>query len=345
MSRVVEKKRVAIVGAGVSGLACAGILQDSGVETTIFEKSRGMGGRASTHRRENHAFDSGAQYFTARDPKFVAQLEEWLDAGVAAEWRAKIVKLRAGQVDSSGRSNDQVHSARFVGVPGMSSIGKHLSEACSVYTGFQVARLERDGVQTSLVSQDGHRENGFDVVVVASPAAQAAELIRSLAPGLASSADAVSFSACLALLLAFDRPVNLEFDGAFVEESALSWFAVDSSKPGRSGEASLVLHGSPSWSDDNFEADGERVVQDLCRAFTEATGARLDVPVYSRLHRWRYALPTEPLADRYLFDAGSRVGVCGDWCGGPRVEGAYLSGVALAERLVHWFVDGEPRDA
>jgi len=63
-------------------------------------------------------------------------------------------------------------------------------------------------------------------------------------------------------------------------------------------------------------------------------GVRATIPSYVVAHRWRYALPTEPLPDRYLFDGDLNIGACGDWCAGPRVEGAFLSGVALAERLL-----------
>jgi predicted NAD/FAD-dependent oxidoreductase len=49
---------------------------------------------------------------------------------------------------------------------------------------------------------------------------------------------------------------------------------------------------------------------------------------------WRYALPAEPLPDRCLFDGDTNIGACGDWCSGPRVEGAFLSGAAVAERLL-----------
>ena len=55
---------------------------------------------------------------------------------------------------------------------------------------------------------------------------------------------------------------------------------------------------------------------------------------YSIAHRWRYALPAEPLAERCLFDAELQVAACGDWCAGPRVEGAFLSGASAAGRVM-----------
>ena len=45
-------------------------------------------------------------------------------------------------------------------------------------------------------------------------------------------------------------------------------------------------------------------------------------------------LNDEPLTEACLFDRGRPVVVCGDWCGGPRVEGAYLSGAAAAGRIL-----------
>jgi renalase len=50
-------------------------------------------------------------------------------------------------------------------------------------------------------------------------------------------------------------------------------------------------------------------------------------------HRWRLALPVNPLPEKFLFDASQAIGLAGDWCGGPRVEGAYLSGLALAQAI------------
>jgi predicted NAD/FAD-dependent oxidoreductase len=47
--------------------------------------------------------------------------------------------------------------------------------------------------------------------------------------------------------------------------------------------------------------------------------------------KWTFATPLNPLPQRCLWDQDQRLGMAGDWCGGPRIEGAYLSGMALAE--------------
>ena len=41
---------VAVIGAGLAGAACARGLQAAGVQVTVFDKSRGVGGRLATRR-------------------------------------------------------------------------------------------------------------------------------------------------------------------------------------------------------------------------------------------------------------------------------------------------------
>ena len=80
--------RVAIIGAGISGLACARRLRDAGLEATLFDKSRGIGGRFATRRANpGHpevAFDHGATHFTARSEGFTKLVAAWEKAGLAA---------------------------------------------------------------------------------------------------------------------------------------------------------------------------------------------------------------------------------------------------------------------
>jgi predicted NAD/FAD-dependent oxidoreductase len=63
------KKRIAIIGAGMSGLTLANRLSKI-AEVVLFEKSRGVGGRMSTRQADPFTFDHGAQFFTVRDKRF-----------------------------------------------------------------------------------------------------------------------------------------------------------------------------------------------------------------------------------------------------------------------------------
>ena len=136
-------------------------------------------------------------------------------------------------------------------------------------------------------------------------------------------------------MLSFDSPLNLDFDAAFVYQSPLSWIARDSSKPGRNGSAETwVLHATSTWTAARLEDHPDNVLPDLLAALWEATGRPPRPPRCALAHRWRYALPLEPLGIPYLFDSRLRIGACGDWCVEPRAEGAFLSGAALAERIL-----------
>ena len=68
-------KHIAIVGAGMAGIACARTLVQAGHRVTVFDKSQGLGGRMSTRGSAFGTFDHGAQYFTVRDDRFALALQ------------------------------------------------------------------------------------------------------------------------------------------------------------------------------------------------------------------------------------------------------------------------------
>ena len=140
---------------------------------------------------------------------------------------------------------------------------------------------------------------------------------------------------CWAVMIATSDPLGLSYDGAFVQNSPLSWIARNNSKPARDGEPETwVIHASPEWSHNHIELAPEKVEELLFAEFAKATATSNVGLEYRAAHRWRFALPTEPLVESCLFDADLQLGACGDWCAGPRVEGAFLSGLAIAERLI-----------
>ena len=138
---------------------------------------------------------------------------------------------------------------------------------------------------------------------------------------------------CGAVMVTFPRPLDLGWDAAFVSESPLSWVARNGSKPDRPNRESWVLHASSEWSRRNLEADPEGVADRLIAAFRDVSGGHAVRHAHRDVHRWRYSQPVEPLADACLIDRHLGIAACGDWCGGPRVEGAFTSGRAAAESL------------
>ncbi|MBN8231358.1 FAD-dependent oxidoreductase [Corallococcus macrosporus] len=318
--------RVVVIGAGMSGLALARVLTGAGFGVRVLDKGRGPGGRLSTRRSaDGGTFDHGAQYFTARDPLFRELVDAWVAEGVVAEWHGRIGTLTRGTVTPAKES------VRYVGVPGMSAVAKALADGLDVRVGVRVARVAREGQGWRLTSETGEDLGLAEVVVAAVPAPQAVPLLAG-APALAAQAETARLSPCWAVMARFEEPVAVELDGAFVEDSPLSWVARDTSKLGRAPGERWVLHGSPEYSASHLEETAEEMAPKLVEAFGKALGREVRA-VEAVAHRWRFAMPSPPLETSSLFDPAFGLGACGDWCAGPRVEGAFLSGIALARRI------------
>ncbi|CAN5311229.1 NAD(P)-binding protein [soil metagenome] len=320
----VSMPRVAVVGAGVSGLICARNLVDHGFRVTVFDKSRGTGGRAATRRVDPElSFDHGAQYFTARDPLFARYVTAWQAQGVVAEWGGRVVKLQGGSV------TDTIPQPRYVGVPGMSALGTHLAAELAVRRETRITRVTPTDGKWNLSNESGIEVGPFEFLIMAVPAPQAVEL---LAPHpFAVEAAAVPMTPCWAVAVAYESRYEVPWDGAFVHDSSLSWVARNSSKPGRPvGPDCWVLHAGPEWSAVHRGDAPEAVGPDLLDALHAATGLALPVPIHLSTHRWRYCQGADPQVRTVLFDPLAGLVVCGDWLTGGRVEGAFSSGAAAA---------------
>ena len=323
--------RVAVIGAGVAGLACARTLHDHAVPVQVFDKGRGPGGRLATRRVEPFAFDHGAQYFTARDPRFGMFVDSWQADGLVARWPQRVARLtRDGLAVPAAEE-----TRRFVAVPGMSALAHHLAQDLAVQCGRTISRIERrdDGHWLHVAGADGPEAGPFDVVLVTVPAPQVPALLTA-APRLVRRATAATYRSTLAAMLGFDRALDLDYDAVSVDDgSPLAWIARDRAKPGRPRGEAWVVHAGAEWSARHLESGKEEIAAVLAGAFAAATGVAVS-PVHAVGHRWRYAFVTEPLGEDCLYDPDTGLGLAGDWCLGPRIEAAWLSGCALAGRVL-----------
>ncbi len=322
-------KRIAVIGAGLAGLTCARALADHDIDVTVFEKSRGVGGRCATRRDGPWRFDHGAQYFTVRDARLAPLVSSWQQRGFIALWQGALAVRDSGVWQPA-----KTGVRRWVGVPGMSALGAHLAQDLRVQLQTQVAHVQREGKQWRLVADSGADLGAFDCVLVCVPSPQAVALLNAIAPALAQEAATSVLHPTWATMLVLEQQPDFQFDGAFLnDDPVLSWISRDTSKPLRFSDEAWVLHASRSWSSDHLEDDAEQVTDTMVSAFARAIGSAV-TPIHRVGHRWRYALPDPVTSDTALFDAAQLLGAAGDWCGGPRVEGALLSGMALAGRVL-----------
>ncbi|MCU6433421.1 FAD-dependent oxidoreductase [Undibacterium sp. Jales W-56] len=329
--------QIAVVGAGLAGLTVARQLQSQGHHVTVYEKSRGVSGRMSTRVTELGGFDHGAQYFTANSERFKKEVADWRKLGWVAPWDSKLVSLDHGISKAAGSTGK-----RFVPVPGMSSLGKQLAHGLDVRTEQQVVAMQQFGKQWLLSVKSDEvavpaSAGPFDIVVLAIPPEQATPLLE-VAPAMAKQTAKQKLAPCWTLMLGFQIPLNLGYDGAWVNHSRLGWIARDTAKPSHRAGERWICHATPEWSVEHLEDDPERVKEKLSKAFHESTGSPIQ-PIHAVAHRWRYSQATKPQAEDCLWNARQGIGICGDWFavgleGGGRVENAFLSALALAGQIV-----------
>lgn len=299
--------QIAIVGA--TRLAALGH------DVALFDKGRGPGGRMATRRVEADGtmlrFDHGAQYFTARDPRFVEQVARWEREGVVARW------------DVAGED-------AWVGTPAMNAPIKAMAGRHDVQFGTRIEQLLRDGDGWQL-DGEGAPDRRFDAVVVALPAEQAGPLLQQHASAMGNLADATRSDPCWTVMAAFEQRLPSEQD-TIRHHGAIGWAARNNAKPGRGSAECWVVQASPDWSRAHLEDEATAVETALLDQLADAIGAPLPPRLAISAHRWRFAR-SGAAGKEALWDAQQRIGVCGDWLIGPRVEAAYLSGRILAETV------------
>ncbi|QDH34472.1 FAD-dependent oxidoreductase [Porphyrobacter sp. YT40] len=307
---------ILIIGGGMAGFSAATALAETGARIIVLDKGRGPGGRMAARRvevaGEQISFDHGAQYFTARDPGFQAAVAAWEAAGVAARWPA---------------AGDDA----WVGTPGMNACVKAMAAPLDVRWGVRAERLERDGARWRI--EAGEQVFIAATVLVAVPAEQAAVLLAEAAPDLAALAADVTSAPCWAAMAAFDAPLAYTPDTFRSDSAPISWAARNSAKPGRGGAETWVIHASPARSRELIDLPKDDAAEALLADFFAATGIAPAVPQHLDAHRWLYALPEARRGEGARFDPALGIGIAGDYLHSPRVEGAWLSGRALAEMV------------
>lgn len=317
-----------VVGAGVSGLIAARTVQANGARVLVLDKGRGVGGRLATRRTDSGVFDHGAQFFTTRDPQFRLLVEAWEAAGIVRPWTTGFA-LADGTYKRDGE-------IRFCGINGMTAIPKHLAQGLDVRLKARVSCVQTEEAGWVVKTEVGERFSGR-ALLLTPPVPQTLQLLAAgnvpLPEQIRRNLEQINYAPCLVVLAQLagvsliPSPGGLWFAG-----EPIAWMADNRLKgvsPGKG--AAITIHAGPQFSQAHWATPEAEVTATLLAVAAPWLGS---VPVQTQLHRWRYSLPLRVYPERCLvWREPAPLVFAGDAFGGPRVEGAILSGLAAGGAL------------
>jgi renalase len=324
------KKKIAIIGAGISGLVLAKNLKDY-FEIKVFEKSRGVGGRMSTRRDNDFVFDHGAQSFCARSREFQNFLQPFIDSGDIEPWCGKAINIF-----SDGRVTKRTwFETHFVATPNMNSLCKKIAHDCDIVLESEIAPLTKIGKKWIIQDTSGKDFGEFDFVISTAPPKQSETILKEFLSNKNIFSD-IRMQPCFALMIGFRNKINLDWIFAKTYQSKIKLISVNSSKPKRNNEVTcFVVHSDASWSTANIDRDRADLLHELASEFTKLTAIDYKESDYLSIHLWRYALVSNTIkTQNYLCDFQNNFSAISDWSSSSRIEEVVLAANYLSEKII-----------
>ena len=309
---------ILIIGAGLAGLLAATDLQASGFHPLVVDKGRGVGGRLASRRIGSATFDHGAQFITARTPRFAALLSEWKGLGLVTEWY---------------RGNNQAH-IHWRGVPSMTAVPKHLAKSLNVKLEMKLVVLKQEGSHWLAIFENGETI-AANAVLLTAPVPQSLALLDAggvaLEASMREQLEAVEYEPCMAVMALLNGESNVPLPGFIRYDSGPVGWIADNQAKGISAVSAVTIHATPAFSLEHQDDDHQKMGQYLLEVAAPWLGSET---AEFQVHAWRYARPRQAQDHPCLIlNQSPLLLIAGDAFGGPRVEGAALSGWAAAEAL------------
>ncbi|GHO84639.1 NAD(P)/FAD-dependent oxidoreductase [Dictyobacter formicarum] len=338
---------VAILGAGMSGLAAAHSFQDAGYTVTLFEKSRGVGGRAATRKRAGFIYDHGAQYIKEGTPTSL----EWVTERFRTPDLIDIEKPvwtfdRQGQIQPGDEKQNAEQKLNYRG--GLTTLPKKMAQGLSIQFETRIINVQQETSGWRLYDSAGYNYAGFDFLFITLPAPQATKLIQAsqlettLQQTIVQQLTPASYNPLLSIMLGYQPQPQTRPYYALVntdKKHPISWLAWEHEKapervPPQSGM--LIAQMAPDYSTTHMETSEEECIQHVGQLVAQLIQEELPTPIFTDIQRWRYALPAQKVDGDQLNaqTLPQRLAFSGDAFVGGRLHLALEHGIMIAQRLI-----------
>ena len=312
---------VVVVGAGIAGLMAAQSLSNNGHDVVVVDKGRSPGGRLATRRIDDATLDHGAQFFTVRDSVFKSHVEKWIESGVVTEW--------CRGFNSTAQNNDGF--SRYRGVHGMTDIAKHLAQGLDVRCNTLAFSIARGATSKWQVNIDDGSALNADAIIVTCPLPQTYALLVTADIELPESMLRTEYDRTICLLAVLDTPSVVIQPGGLQNPDKTFSFIADNAIKGISSAVALTMHANPQFSLEHWDTSTDHMQRLLLERAKPWIGDA--TVITSQIKKWRFATPLTIWPERFW--ANDMIVLAGDAFGGPKIEGAALSGLSAANYLAN----------
>jgi len=339
------KAEVAIIGAGVSGLAAAWRLSQAGIPSVVFEKSRGLSGRAATRRKNGHHYDHGANFFRLDDPVVANILQNELSADGLVEIQGDVHTFDAtGSITPGDPAQNAI--PKWTYRDGISTLGKQLlatSQLAKVTRESRITKIGKTDGKWWLEDSNGVRLGSWLHLLLTIPPPQCAELLRNsnTESDLTALLDEIPYHPQFTFILGYDHPPlrNRDYHALVNSDGShpLAWLSFEEDKPGHiAGDASvMVAQMSPAWTTKHYDTPPEKLLEEVIQIISRLMNCQLPHPIWWDSQRWRYAHPmrgNRPLVEKHTITG---LHLAGDGLVGKgRIPLTIKTGLDAAERIM-----------
>jgi renalase len=293
-----------------------------------------LGGRlAGTHA------DHGVCYLQPKGAAFGQLIDELVKGQILRVWTTGIHRLGADGVLQLPAKFAPCYAAPL----GATSIARYLGQDLEIINTQAIMTISpiADGWQLSSTDSQWIAKQ----VVIAVPPAQALAIAHHVIdPHCLYQISSVSFTTSITAIAVFPKSqqvvaAQLPWQGIqCIDHPMLGWIGLDSSKQLDPQQPVLIVQSSAAFASKHFDAPNLAAVGQQLLEFALTFVPGLDVPEILQVHRWGHAFAQNPVSDLFLTAQSNNQMIaplyfCGDWCGGDRVESAFLSGSALAKKI------------
>ena len=323
-------KNVAIIGAGITGVTLANLLHKK-YNLTVFEKSRGVGGRMATRRAEPYQFNHGAQYFKIENKEFKDFMQPLMVNKIIKPLKTNQIEILNKKVIKRTKIYNQQY---FTAESKMNSVVKSLiNNNLSIKLLCKIEETLKENDKWFIVDSDKVSYGPYDWLFITIPPNQAIEILYNSFKFL-DIIKKIKMRSCYSLMLGFDEIKEFDFDTALFLNEDVQWLSISKKILEQKEYYNLLINSSYNFAEQNINGSKDKISNYLIKQVSDILQCELNNYKHKALHFWKYAMSEKNNNLGSLIDEDLKVIVCGDWCMNGKVEGGFLSAKNAANKLL-----------